>query len=943
MATGGNPGAKTVGKVAIRAIPDTSKFRGDLRDKLTAIEKAVTFKVNVNRAALNRKQIREQIQAQLDRITNLRAVVNVKAKIDAEPLRDLYDDIKRMTLDLLPAHELAKIKADIARLKKHIEDQDPNLDVFVNPNTAYANARFRWLSRPRQVEFIPNVNQGAWAKAATQLAALSGLRLSWRWIDELTENIANLDRSLPRLGVGITGITTLVSSLIATVGGLVGILAGLSSILPAFLVVPGAIMQAVAGITVLIVALRKAGTQLAPLSDSMNELAGIMQGAFWAEARQPIIDLITNLMPQMRAAFHDAASGMGVFTSALARAFAQETSGGRFSAILAGLGDTFRVLATGAEGFAGAIVSLGQIAAQYMPRLAQWFVDLADRFDAWLKATAEDGRMTQWIDGAIEGLHQLWDITVATVDIFRGLWDAAERAGGGGLAGFRDAMQRIADIVNSPGFQITAESFFRGAGEAMRGLQPALSAIGDLFRDLRAPIEYFIGTAGQTFGLLIKEIADALNTPEMGAALAAFVDGFKKGIEGLAPYLPSIVDGFAKLATFAGELAAAIGPVLGAALATFAELLGKVLDKIGPELPALTQAIVDAIVELTPKLLELADKVLPLLPDLLAAIVELLPQLVDLFTRAWPAISTAVDILVDFVELALTPTKDAMQDFADFLSGLGPIGELIAPLFEGLGEIASGGLPGIIDAIAGFGQSILDTITAPFQTAAGVLSGIWATISSLASSAWSNLGLILGGIVMNIRDVFTGNFGAVKDRIADFVQSARDKFDQFRSKAGEVVSGVVGFFRGLPGQIASAFAGAANWLVSAGRDIVNGLLSGIRSAAGKIASTLIQGANSGIQQLKDWLGIHSPSTRLRDEVGRWMPAGVVEGIKDGMPDIKGAVRHMVELPSRPSIATDAAAAVAGPSLTVNVHNPVSRDPIADIREAASLLIAGLNV
>ncbi|MFD5864353.1 hypothetical protein ACFWGP_05340 [Agromyces sp. NPDC127015] len=913
---GGSPGAKVVGKVAIRAIPDTSKFRSDLRKKLQAIEKTASFRITVDRARVMRAKIRKDIQDQLGNMQNL--IVQVEAHI--------------------------RNKERFGReVEQMIRDAERNkVGLTVDARAAVAKAQLALISRDRLVELFVHVNKASLAKAATAIAALSGLRLAGTWLDDLTESMLNLDKNLPKIALATTSITSLVAAILGATSGLVGILAGLSAILPAFMVVPGALMNATAGITVFIVALQQAQEQLAPLAGNMHELADIIRGAFWSKARQPIIDLITNLMPQLRESFRGAAEGMGEFYGSLATSFEKALEGGRLDALFAGLGESMRILSTGTDAFAGAIVSLGEIGAQYMPRLSQWFVDLANRFDTWLKLTAEDGRMTQWIDGAIEGLHQLWDIAVATVDIFEGLWNAAEAAGGGGLGGFRDILQSIADTVNSEPFQTTLTAFFRGAATAMDGLKPALSAIGGLFHDLREPIEYFIGTAGQTFGLILSSIADALNTPAMGDALVTFIDGIRSGVEKLAPYLPTIVDGLATLIGFAGDLAAAIAPVAGAALALFAEAVAQIAEAIGPELPALTGAVADAIAELSPKLLELVDKLLPVLPPLIDAVVKLLPQLVDLFLMLYPAISGTADVLVGFLQWALTPTKDALEDFADFLSGLGPVGELFAGVFSGLGDIVDGGLPGIIEAIGATVGTVFETITAPFRQAGDFLAGLWGRIGSIASGAWQNIGLILGGIIMNIRDLFTGNFGAIQQRIGSFVESARSMFASFGAKVAEVVQAAISWFVQLPGRIQSALSGAGSWLVSAGRDMINGLVSGIQSMASSITQSLIDTASNAISGMKGWLGIHSPSTRMRDEVGRWMPAGIEAGIEKGMPSLEQTVCHMVEVPKLPATGKAGTGGtqtplVGGAGHTINLINPVVRDLLEELREAGDLL------
>lgn len=70
----------------------------------------------------------------------------------------------------------------------------------------------------------------------------------------------------------------------------------------------------------------------------------------------------------------------------------------------------------------------------------------------------------------------------------------------------------------------------------------------------------------------------------------------------------------------------------------------------------------------------------------------------------------------------------------------------------------------------------------------------------------------------------------------------------------------------------------ADWN-NAGINIIHGILEGLKKAAHLIWDYMKELANSCLNAIKDALGIHSPSTRFRDEVGRWIPEGVGVGIK----------------------------------------------------------------
>ncbi|TFV32301.1 hypothetical protein E4K10_18250 [Streptomyces sp. T1317-0309] len=87
--------------------------------------------------------------------------------------------------------------------------------------------------------------------------------------------------------------------------------------------------------------------------------------------------------------------------------------------------------------------------------------------------------------------------------------------------------------------------------------------------------------------------------------------------------------------------------------------------------------------------------------------------------------------------------------------------------------------------------------------------------------------------------------------------------------------------RGLPGRILSAIGSMNNLLYNSGRNVVLGLWHGIQNMGGWLRSTLMGWARNLIPgPIAKALGIASPSKVLARDVGRWIPAGVVQGIEE---------------------------------------------------------------
>ena len=168
------------------------------------------------------------------------------------------------------------------------------------------------------------------------------------------------------------------------------------------------------------------------------------------------------------------------------------------------------------------------------------------------------------------------------------------------------------------------------------------------------------------------------------------------------------------------------------------------------------------------------------------------------------------------------------------------------------------------------------------RVSAGVTAvvGFVRTLPSRARSAALSLGSVLWGVISSAMS------GA-------------------RTRVSTGISAIVGFFRGLPGKarsavsgtpgaIRSAFAGAATWLAQAGQDVIMGLVGGIGRAAGAAVSKARDVASSIVGGVKAGLGIGSPSRVMADEVGRWIPPGIIAGIESATPGMLGRMGGVMD-------------------------------------------------
>lgn len=237
----------------------------------------------------------------------------------------------------------------------------------------------------------------------------------------------------------------------------------------------------------------------------------------------------------------------------------------------------------------------------------------------------------------------------------------------------------------------------------------------------------------------------------------------------------------------------------------------------------------------------------------------------------------------------------------------------------------------VIDAIVNF-----FTVTVPSAIEVVMLrfQMLWNSIVSVFDGA---LGTV-SGFVSNVVNFFTVR---VPNAVSDMLSAAGRIPGQIASFLGDAISSAAGFvsdFASKAVQAASQFvsnivsglSGLAGRVMSVGSDIVHGIWSGISGAAGWLMGKISGFADSVVSGIKGFFGIHSPSTVMRDQVGKYLAEGVVVGWEkdDPMASIERDLNVGV---SRLSVQAQALEGTGGTTnyQTVNFNQPVeSPDQVA---------------
>ncbi|MFJ7258761.1 phage tail tape measure protein [Streptomyces globosus] len=272
------------------------------------------------------------------------------------------------------------------------------------------------------------------------------------------------------------------------------------------------------------------------------------------------------------------------------------------------------------------------------------------------------------------------------------------------------------------------------------------------------------------------------------------------------------------------------------------------------------------------------------------------------------AAATALRVVGAWVLMGTQSMIQGARMAAAWLLAMGPIALIIAAVV-GIVALVVANWDTIVSATSAawdwvwgklkwVGQAILDFFLN--WTLVGLIIKHWDSIKSGTVSAWNATVDWVRGIPGRIVDFFL-NWTLVGLIIKhwDSIKSGTVR------KAGEMLDWV----RGLPGMIAGYFGNFGSMLYDKGRDLIMGLWNGIKGMGSWLRSTLMSWAKNLIPgPIAKALGIHSPSRLMRDKIGKFIPAGIVEGIKAGAPAIDRTMRNLVSVPAGPQFATAGAPA-----------------------------------
>ena len=219
-------------------------------------------------------------------------------------------------------------------------------------------------------------------------------------------------------------------------------------------------------------------------------------------------------------------------------------------------------------------------------------------------------------------------------------------------------------------------------------------------------------------------------------------------------------------------------------------------------------------------------------------------------------------------------------------------GEIVSNLMNGIQDAAPQMLTSAVEVIASFAQGIvaqLPTLVPQALNMIVTLAGaLISNIPTIVQAGVSVLGGLAQGLV-NAIPVLINKAPVIIGHLASAIIQSLPKILQagvniLVTLADGLVSAIPKLLSKIPSiitEIKNAFT-SVDW-ASVGMNIIRGIASGISGAVETLVEAAANAATDALDWVKEKLGIHSPSTVFRDQVGKYMALGIGVGFEDNIP------------------------------------------------------------
>lgn len=410
-----------------------------------------------------------------------------------------------------------------------------------------------------------------------------------------------------------------------------------------------------------------------------------------------------------------------------------------------------------------------------------------------------------------------------------------------GYGGTKEEMQRLLeDATKLSGIEYDISSY-ADIVDAIHVVQTEMGITGTTAKEASETISGSISAAKSAYQNLMTGLADE------NADLDGLIDNMAESVLTVVDnVLPRVMETVPRIVETVPKLIEG----LSAAFAGIAGQLGGLADQLLPPLMqaffTLVRTVTGALPTLLPQILNAA---ITLFSGILQGLTETIPQLLAMLPTIIQTISQAlITNLPQIISMGV---------------------QILVSLINGISQTIPQLITAIIELIPVIVQAIMDNlpliIDAGLNLLLSLISGIVQAIPQLIAMLPTIINTIVSQIVSMLPKIIETGIQLLNSLISGIIRA----IPSLVAALPQVFSAIINAFKGI------------NW-ADLGKNIIDGVINGAKNAASSLINVFKDLAESALDAVKDFFGIASPSKVMRDQVGKMLPAGMAQGVEDGM-------------------------------------------------------------
>ena len=511
------------------------------------------------------------------------------------------------------------------------------------------------------------------------------------------------------------------------------------------------------------------------------------------------------------------------------------------------------------ENAAKAFATAGMSANEYMSNVTAFSASLLQSLggDTAKAADVADMAMRDMSDNANKMGSSMESITMAYQGFAKGQYQLLDNLKLG-YGGSKTEMQRLLQDA-----------------EKLSGVKYDISSLNDVYEAIHV-VQQEMGITGTT----AKEAATTLegSFASMGAAWQNVVTSLGSG-ENLESNITTFV-------STAEQYINNLIPIIEQSLGGISQLIEQLAPVIAEKLPVLVEKIVPSLLQAAGQLVSSLGSALEAsLPTILTTGMDVLNELIQGFLQALPQLMPMV------MTLLTTLTQFIIENLPLLIEAAA---QIILGLATGLAEALPQLIPTIVEVVMNIALYLVENvdllIDAALQLMIGLAEGLINALPVLIEKAPIIIAKLNAAFLNAIPKLLEAGVKIIKVIIDGLVKTV----PMLIKEAPKLIE-----------DLKKNFLAAIPKIVEVGKNIVEGIKQGIEDAWSALTSWFTDKMKDLVDSVADFLKIGSPSKLMADEIGRWIPAGIAEGINNGMgvldKEINAMTADMVQTAINPTI------------------------------------------